>query len=42
MKEKIIHMIIIWIITLLVEDAAEALGSNIHGKMCGSFGKLVV
>lgn len=24
----------------VVEDAAEALGSSIHGKMCGSFGKL--
>lgn len=24
----------------LIEDAAEALGSNIDGKMCGTFGKL--
>src|SRR5690606_19146697 len=24
----------------VLEDAAEALGSNINGKMCGSFGKL--
>lgn len=26
----------------LVEDAAEALGANIGGKMCGSFGKLSI
>ncbi|MEX0646341.1 MAG: aminotransferase class I/II-fold pyridoxal phosphate-dependent enzyme [Balneolaceae bacterium] len=26
----------------VLEDAAEALGSSIHGKMCGSFGKLAV
>ncbi len=24
----------------IIEDAAEALGSHIHGKMCGTFGKL--
>lgn len=24
----------------LIEDAAEALGAHIHGKMCGTFGKL--